>query len=257
MFFYDLHCHTSQGSADAPGRLKSIVRMAKRRGLDGIAVTDHNKVYKGPMHMEGVDIIPGVEVTVDEGQHLLGYFVEGEVERGRSFKETVSDIHRKGGYAVWAHPLRKRDLFEQKGEEILSLIDGIESGNAMTDEMDRRKLSYVGERYGLLQTAGSDAHTEGQIGMAVIATTERISRDNFTEVIKKGSIVVREEVKGFKEKNDKWREVMKKCKPFLGATRSHFLKMVFHRVVVRNYLRISNIGLKRINFNHKEDFNGT
>ena len=37
---YDLHCHTvfSDGSTD----VKDLLRAAERKGLDGIAITDHD-----------------------------------------------------------------------------------------------------------------------------------------------------------------------------------------------------------------------
>ena len=36
----DLHVHTEY--SDSKGRLEDVVRTALRKGLDGIAITDHN-----------------------------------------------------------------------------------------------------------------------------------------------------------------------------------------------------------------------
>ena len=44
-FYYDLHCHTNF-SPDAPLTIRNLVKMAKKRGVDGVAVTDITKFIK-------------------------------------------------------------------------------------------------------------------------------------------------------------------------------------------------------------------
>ncbi len=79
-FYYDLHCHTNS-SPDTPLTIKNLVKMAKKRGLDGVAVTEHNKSYKGEEEVDGIQIIPGVEIDVKGGVHLLGYFIKNDIEK--------------------------------------------------------------------------------------------------------------------------------------------------------------------------------
>jgi hypothetical protein len=83
-YFCEFHCHTSV-SLDSPAKIENIVAVAKERGVDVIAVTDHNKVYKGPSLIDGVHIIPGSEITTKEGEHLLGYFISEDIEKGLPF----------------------------------------------------------------------------------------------------------------------------------------------------------------------------
>ncbi len=78
----DLHTHTtaSDGS-DSPSELVSLARAAK---LSAVAVTDHDTVSGIPEGLaqgqrEGVDVIPGVELSVISSRgnmHMLGYLIQ-------------------------------------------------------------------------------------------------------------------------------------------------------------------------------------
>ena len=80
-YHFDLHCH-SFFSGDGVSSPEALIAAARKKGLDGFAITDHNTceavdylVGEGLMRADGqpVDgflIIPGVEVTTAEG-HLL------------------------------------------------------------------------------------------------------------------------------------------------------------------------------------------
>lgn len=76
----DLHIHTtnSDGSLDLP----AIPKIARRAGLQAVAITDHDRLHPGltdPItHRGGVDVIHGIELKVhaDERIDLLGYAVD-------------------------------------------------------------------------------------------------------------------------------------------------------------------------------------
>jgi PHP family Zn ribbon phosphoesterase len=78
----DLHIHTALspcGSLDMTPN--AIVKQAKARGLDVIAITDHNSVensyYVGELgEREGLTVIYGMEAQTMEDVHLLCYFQE-------------------------------------------------------------------------------------------------------------------------------------------------------------------------------------
>lgn len=57
----------------------NMVGMARIKGLDVIAITDHNAVLNAEDAMAagaeyGVEVIPGIEITSREDVHILGYF---------------------------------------------------------------------------------------------------------------------------------------------------------------------------------------
>lgn len=251
-YFCELHCHTSV-SLDSPAKIENIIAVAKERGVDVIAITDHNKVYKGPSLIDGVHIIPGSEITTKEGEHLLGYFISEDIEKGLPFKEVVSKIREQGGFVSWAHPLRRGQFLKKENRDKIFLVDCIESGNAMDLEESRRKITEVCDKFSLIKTAGSDSHIEGQIGTGVVKVPEIPTKENFLEVLKQGEVIVRDEVSWFRDKNKKLRRPMIFASKMIRRTRLIFLQNIFNRIVIGGYLHLFNIKLKRIKFNHHQD----
>ncbi|MBQ4164224.1 MAG: PHP domain-containing protein [Turicibacter sp.] len=78
--YYDLHIHSVLSPcADDLMTPNHIVLMAKLKGLDVIALTDHNSTRNCRVVSElakeaGLLFIPGIEVETIEGVHLLSYF---------------------------------------------------------------------------------------------------------------------------------------------------------------------------------------
>jgi len=94
-YYYDLHMH-SVLSPDACDLMTphNILNMSMIKGLDIIAVTDHNSLKQLSVIKvlsEGYDFlcIPGVELNVKEGFHLLVYFKS--FEEAFKFDEVLSN----------------------------------------------------------------------------------------------------------------------------------------------------------------------
>ncbi len=173
----DLHCH-SFFSGDGVSSPEALIAAARAKGLHGFALTDHNTcdgvqylLDKGLMRTDGqpVDgflIVPGVEVTTEDG-HLLCFGVMLPNLKGTPAGEVCKIVHQHGGLAVPPHPY---DLFRagirQSTLETLE-IDAIEVFNAATTlkRYNRQAFEYAQMR-GLPMTAGSDAHHEAAIGTA-------------------------------------------------------------------------------------------
>ena len=91
--YVDLHIHSCLSPcADDDMTPANICGMASIKGLDAIAVTDHNCARNLPYVKEAADafhliLLPGMEITTREEVHLLGYFptVEAAVEAGECF----------------------------------------------------------------------------------------------------------------------------------------------------------------------------
>ena len=85
---YDLHVHTYH-SACSVLMPETILKIAKKAGLDGIAVADHNTI-KGGVEVSKAnkdrdfEVIPGIEVNTDRG-HVLGLYVNREIKSPVSF----------------------------------------------------------------------------------------------------------------------------------------------------------------------------
>ena len=107
----DIHTHTYPVSDDSILTPEELISEAKRIGLDGVCLTDHDGFWD-PKDVEklGKDndflIIPGCEVTTEEG-HLLVYGLR-EYIFGMHKSAFVKDlVDEAGGAIVVAHPYRR------------------------------------------------------------------------------------------------------------------------------------------------------
>lgn len=160
----DLHVHTtySQDSLITP---KDLIYYAKKRGLNAVAVTDHNELEGAYKIAKETDflIIPGMEVSSNDG-HIVALNVSEIIPRGLSAVETVERIHRAGGVAIACHPYV---LF--KGclrEKVCATFDAIEVINARAFPFKNsvKKAEEAAERLKLSRVGGTDAHYGPQIG---------------------------------------------------------------------------------------------
>jgi hypothetical protein len=173
----DLHCH-SWFSGDGVSAPEALIAAARKKGLHGFALTDHNTsdgcrylLDKGLVREDGqpVDdfvVIPGVEVTTAEG-HLLCLGVILPYLKGTPAAEVCKIVHGMGGLAIPPHPY---DLFRAGiRQSVLDTleIDGLEVFNAATTlkRYNRQAFEYATMK-NLPMTAGSDAHHEAAIGTA-------------------------------------------------------------------------------------------
>jgi predicted metal-dependent phosphoesterase TrpH len=184
----DLHLHTDY-SLDAKTTLEEAIYYAKKRQLDGIAVTDHDTVEGACRLAKEKDflIIPGIEVSSRQG-HILGLNITEPIPPKLDIAETVERIRSLGGLAVIAHPsvVIKTGL----GARIDSAlgIDAVEVINAsalpfsISTYLSRR----LARRLRVPETAGSDSHYPDEIGSAYTIIDADPNRDDVMEAIRKG-----------------------------------------------------------------------
>jgi hypothetical protein len=79
-FYYDLHIHSGLSPCGENEMTpNNIVNMSLIKGLDIIAVTDHNTVENYPAikivaDKAGLKVLPGIEIASREEVHILAYF---------------------------------------------------------------------------------------------------------------------------------------------------------------------------------------
>ena len=163
----DLHIHTKY-SHDGFMELPELIKQAKKRGLSGVAITDHDtcngldeamKVGKKEKFL----VIPGIEIKSKHGD-ILGLGITTPVKRGMSAKETVSKIHELGGLAIAPHPYSL--VFHPNGvreKTKTAGFDAIEIFNSRT-YYSNKIAEQTAEKYGLSKVASSDSHLIGEIG---------------------------------------------------------------------------------------------
>ena len=161
----DLHVH-SEASRDGRMPLEEIIRLAKARGLQGVAVTDHDVLLQNPPRSEDFLVIPGCEFSTERG-HLLGLFLTAPIEP-MPFPELIEAIHAQGGIAILAHPFEhRRD--DKRIEPIAQLLDGAEIRNSRAARKNPEANAMAeawAKRHHLPGTCGSDAHLPQELGGA-------------------------------------------------------------------------------------------
>ena len=164
----DLHIHSCH-SPDGNMSLSEIAGRARERGLNGVAICDHDRTLQAAelQTFPDVLIIPGVEVSTDCG-HLLGWFVSEPIG-ARTLPDAVREIHAQNGIAVLAHPF-EHTTESVRLERALPYVDGIEVWNSRAERKNRRANAMAAEfaaAHRLRGFGGSDAHTPYEIGNGV------------------------------------------------------------------------------------------
>jgi predicted metal-dependent phosphoesterase TrpH len=186
---YDLHTHTKY-SSDGVLEPENIVKTAKKRGLSGIAITDHNTLrgYLNAKKYETQDfkVICGSEISTERGE-VIGLFLSSEI-KSRTFQEVVEDIKEQDGIVVLPHPfddVRRTGIYPEKGD--IKLIDCVEAFNSrcLRQKYNDKATQFAGEN-GLSVAAGSDAHFAREVGKAGIITKQ----DNIRDALIKGDLKV-------------------------------------------------------------------
>ncbi len=159
----ELHIH-SRFSYDSLLSPERIVKVAMDKGLNGIAVTDHDTI-EGGVRAQAANkdsdfaVIVGSEVKTDAGD-LIGLFLNEEI-KSRDCLEAIDEIRGQGGIVVLPHPFRGHKL----RDEIISAVDAIEVFNSRTQMPENMKAEELAKKYGKTPVAGSDAHFSLEIGL--------------------------------------------------------------------------------------------
>jgi len=162
----DVHVHTRY-SGHSILKVEDVARIAKKRCLDAVAITDHDAI-EGALELSKVfPTIIAEEVSSDEGD-VIGLFLREKVEKGPAL-EVMDKIRAQGALVMIPHPfdtMRKEALMK---EELVSKGDIIEVFNSrvMRQEDNERARKFAVDK-SLPMIVGSDAHTSVEIGRSFI-----------------------------------------------------------------------------------------
>jgi hypothetical protein len=178
----DLHIH-SKYSYDSTLDAKTILKTAKLRRLDGVAITDHDTIAGGleakKMNSDpNFSVIVGSEVSTDAGD-LIGLFLTEEV-KSHGMMEAIEEIRKQGGIAILPHPYRGHRIL---GDEVMKRVDLIEAYNSRSNAAENKKAAELAERFGKQTAAGSDAHFRQEIGLGKITIEDAPPGDLQTRLL--------------------------------------------------------------------------
>lgn len=103
----DLHAHTVH--SDGALTIDELAEVAAGRGLEFLAVTDHNTVSHHPLlaaagARAGIDLLPGQEVTTDRG-HANAFGDVGWLDFREPAAQWLAAVTARGGLLSVNHPL--------------------------------------------------------------------------------------------------------------------------------------------------------
>ena len=129
----DLHVHTRY-SKDCLTRLPDLVAACARKGLDKVAITDHNTIAGALAARELAPelIIVGQEIDTTQGE-LIAYFLREEVPKGLTPQEAIASLREQGAVIGVSHPfesLRGSALAHGALLEAIDQVDALEVFNA-------------------------------------------------------------------------------------------------------------------------------
>jgi predicted metal-dependent phosphoesterase TrpH len=167
MLKLDLHLH-SQYSGDGAGSPKEIIKVLQKRGLNGMAITDHNSI-KGSL--KAIEVapkdfvaIPGQEISTSDG-HIVALGVKESIKRDLSVEETVDKIIDLGGTPIVVHLFRNMSGIKKNNfKKIHTKLSAIEVFNSCSVPKSNLKSAKVANEYNIGGTGGSDSHIPEYVG---------------------------------------------------------------------------------------------
>jgi hypothetical protein len=191
----ELHSHTRY-SLDCLTDFESIIRACEARGIDKIAITDHNTAAGALKFKELAPelVIVGEEIFTTQGE-LLAYFIEETVPHGLTPDETIERLRDQNAVISVSHPFdinRKGAWKKEALDRIIDRVDAVEVFNArcLTMGENAAALAYA-QQHNLCGTVGSDAHTLREYGRAYLQMQPFINADEFRAALQTATPMTR------------------------------------------------------------------
>jgi sugar phosphate isomerase/epimerase len=191
----DMHVHTVRGAADSSLTPDQLIEEAKRIGLTGVNISEHDRVWEPHLLEEfrersGLFVSRGMEVSTDLGHMIvigLDRYVPG-IRRAAELRRVLDEV---GGFMTVAHPFRhffdpihfRRDgkpPFEMTPEEaaermpVFKLVDEIEIANGGSTPRENQFALKVTKVLGKQGIGASDCHSTNGVGYFVTVFEEEL-----------------------------------------------------------------------------------
>jgi predicted metal-dependent phosphoesterase TrpH len=182
-----------------------LVAAAKAAGLDGVCITEHNKIWKREevealRKKHDFPVFRGMEVTTTGGD-ILVFGLEEEPQGIWTPAALKARVNAAGGVAIAAHPFRGFLLFgfgalEMSVDDAIDNptflhVHGLEICNGLVTDDENELARKVADELGLLGLAGSDAHKPDAVATCVTEFHAKIeSEQDLTAAILAGVFAV-------------------------------------------------------------------
>ncbi len=181
----DLHMH-SRYSCDSFMDINRMIKIAKKIGLDGIAITDHNRLPRVKAQEGKFYIIPGEEILTRRGE-VIGHNLTEKIPPLLSLGETLDRIHEQGGFVHIPHPFNplEKCLFANYKNIKKPFLFEVFNGNINVKKFNKLSRWYA-EKHRLPMVGSSDAHDYSSIGNGYteLETHQSSIEDIFKDLLK-------------------------------------------------------------------------
>ena len=179
---------------DCSTPLEKIIKRCLEIGINCIAIADHGTT-EGALKMQSLAPFPVIvaeEILTPHGE-IMGMFLKETIPSGLSVEQTIARIKAQGGLVNIPHPFDMLRGFRLDSKELEALVDQIDAMEVFNAREPFRKPSAkaqaFAQKYNIPGTAGSDAHTIGEIGHAYVEMSEFNGRDDFLQALRAGKVV--------------------------------------------------------------------
>jgi predicted metal-dependent phosphoesterase TrpH len=173
--------------------LEKIVERCLELDINCIAVADHDTIA-GALKLREIApfrVIIAEEILTPAGE-IMGLFLSEKVSQRPSPQETISRIRDQGGLVAIPHPFGRSLPWHANAltsAEVLSQVDIIETFNSRTLFSNSiARAEKLAKDWGKFASAGSDAHTPGEIGRAYVEMPEFDGPADFLNSLAQGRI---------------------------------------------------------------------
>ncbi len=183
-----MHSYASDGEASP----QEIVKLAKRKGILTISVTDHDTFVGSVLASEvasgGIVVILGAEVRSSWGDILL--LCDEPVGIRKDPEELREIANENNCLLIPAHPFDILRLGIGKKVYQHRMWDLVECFNAGSDPVMNAYTCIALRNYPLPKLANSDAHVLEMIGSAFnYLDVDSLSKESILEALRKGAII--------------------------------------------------------------------
>jgi len=173
----DLHCHSLPRSTCSALQPEQLVDLARRRGLDGICLTEHDRLWPAAelaalRERTGFLVLSGVELTTEMG-HVLAFGLEAVTAADAYAAGAFADAQRAGALLYLAHPARDGHLRVSK--ETVQFFESVEAINGSDTRLQNLAASGLAKGFRLPGIGGSDCHAPAEVGRAATRFTAPIA----------------------------------------------------------------------------------
>ena len=174
----DFHVH-SKYSSDCFMKVDKIVEIARKRGLQGVAIVDHHRVGNFRQKFDSdFALIRGEEILTLRGE-IIALNISETIKSLQTLEESIDKIKEQAGTIILPHPFcfwRKGTIFAYKKIKspfIMEILNSMAYFN-----FENNFAAYIARKNNPPTSAGSDAHRYRDIGRAYTELPESDSIDN-------------------------------------------------------------------------------